>query len=228
MKFLLPERLYWYLMDDMLQPLGKLLRSARQKHFPKGQIILYEGDIPSEVFIIKTGAVKLYDIDDQGNEKILHIVKAPALLPFAFFSGGTEPIRWFYTALTDCDAYVLSEPKLLRTLQTDGNLATSLMQTFSSDVHELLTRLSSLGKTNARGKLLAALKFLVVRHAKERRSGWWRVHFPVSHQLLADMSGITRESAAVVMKELQDEKITRNPRMTILEINREKLLSADL
>lgn len=223
MKFLPANRLYWYLMDDMPPPLQKLLRSARQKHFPKGQIILYEGDIPSEVYVIKDGAVKLYDIDDQGNEKILHIVKSPALLPFAFFSGGTEPIRWFYTALTDCDAYVLSEPKLLHNLQTDGTLAVALINSFSNDVHELLTRLSSLEKTNARGKLTAALKFLAARHAKARRSGWWRVHFPVSHQLMADMSGITRESTAVVMKDLQDEKIVRSPRITILEINRQKL-----
>jgi len=226
MKFPLSDRLYWYLMDDMPPSLQKLLLSARQKHFPKGQIILYEGDVPSEAYIIKSGAVKLYDIDDQGNEKILHIIKAPALLPFAFFSGGTEPIRWFYTALTDCDAYVLSKAKLLHTSRADGALAIALMNAFSIDVHELLTRLSSLSKTSARLKLLAALKFLVVLHAKERRSGWWRVHFAASHQLLADMSGITRESAAVVMKELHDEKIVRNPRITILEINRQKLFDS--
>lgn len=213
-------------MDDVPPSLQRLLRSARQKHFPKGQIIMYEGDIPSEVYVLKAGVVKLYDIDDQGNEKILHIVKPPALLPFAFFSGGTYPIRWFYTALTDCDAYVLSEPKLMHNLQADGQLAVALMNDFSEDVHELLTRLSSLEKTNARGKMIAALKFLAVRHARERRSGWWRVNFPVSHQLLADMSGITRESAAVVMKELQDDKITRNPRITILEINKRKLINS--
>lgn len=206
--------------------LQKLLQSARQKHFPRGQIILYEGDIPAEVYVLKNGVVKLYDIDDQGNEKILHIVSAPVLLPFAFFSGGTDPVRWFYTAITDCDAYVLPEPKLMHAVRSDGALAVALMNAFSTDVHELLTRLSSLEKTNARGKLLAALKFLAVRLAKERRSGWWRVSFPVSHQLLADMSGITRESTAVVMKELQDEKIIRNPRITILEINKSKLFGA--
>jgi hypothetical protein len=38
------------------------------------------------------------------------------------------------------------------------------------------------------------------------------------------MTGITRESATLVMKQLQDEKITRSPRLGILEINFERLI----
>jgi CRP-like cAMP-binding protein len=51
------------------------------------------------------------------------------------------------------------------------------------------------------------------------------VNFAVSHQLIADICGITRESAALVMKELQNENTVRNPRVTILEINQKKLSS---
>jgi CRP-like cAMP-binding protein len=97
------------------------------------------------------------------------------------------------------------------------------MNWFSNEVHEILTRLSSLGKTTARDKLAAVLKFLAIWHSVKRSNGWWRVTFPVSHQLLADMVGITRESAAMVMKDLQSEKLACNPRQNILEINLSKL-----
>jgi CRP/FNR family transcriptional regulator len=210
-------------MDGVPKPLTDTLRSARLKHFPKGQIVLYEGDVSLDTFILKTGAIKIYDIDDQGNEKILHILKPPAVMPFAFFSGDDEPTEWFYTALTDCDVYVISKSKIRQDTLANNILALYLMHWFSREVHELLVRLSSLGKTNARDKMVAALKFLAVCHATQRRSGWWRVAFPVSHQLLADLVGITRESAAMVMKELQDERGVRNPRLTILEINLPRL-----
>jgi CRP/FNR family transcriptional regulator len=173
--------------------------------------------------VIKSGIVKIHDIDEAGNEKILHLVKSPGIIPFAFFSGGSTPTRWFYTALTDCELYVVPRVKLLSELQADNTLTLHLMNWFSNEVHEILTRLSSLGKTNVRDKLIAALKFLIVCHSTQRRSGWWRVSFPVSHQLLADMVGITRESAALTMKELQAERLIRNPRITILEINASKL-----
>lgn len=206
--------------------LKQLLRESRVKRIPKAQIILYEGDTPSEVFVIKSGVVKLYDIDDQGNEKILHIVKTPAVVPFAFFAGGERAIYWFYAALTDCELYVLSQERLVQAMLADGELALFLINSFTTDVHELLVRLGSLEKTNTRDKIIASLAFLSVHHADRRRNGWRRVSFPTNHQLLADISGITRESASVVMKELQDEKIIRNPRLAILEINHDRLVNS--
>lgn len=211
----------------MKQPhplLAEILKSARVKHFPRGQILLYEGDTVAEVFILKKGEVKIHDIDANGNEKILHIVKTPGIMPLAFFSGSETTTQWFYTALTDCDAYVLPEEVLRKAATEHGKLGMHLTNWFSDEVHELLVRLSSLGKTNARDKLIAALKYLAVRHSKQRVSGWYRVVFPVSHQLLADMVGITRESAATVMKELQDEKLVRNPKLTMLEIDFKKIV----
>jgi CRP/FNR family transcriptional regulator len=203
--------------------LQKALESARLKKVPPGQIILYEGDRPQEAFVVKSGIVKLYDIDNQGNEKLLHLVRTPAVIPFAFFSGMRDPLHWFYATLTTCELYVISMQTLQDMARKDGVLAEVLGNEFSADVHELLVRLSSLSKTNARDKVIAALKFLVSSHSSERRNNWWRVNFPVSHQLIADLCGITRETAAITMKELQTEKIIRNPRVTVLEIRQDKL-----
>lgn len=203
--------------------LQRALHSARTRQVPSGQIILYEGDVPQEVFILKSGVVKLYDIDDQGSEKILHLVKPPAVIPFAFFSGMHDPLHWFYTTLTDCELYVLPVTELQEMTRSGSNLAEILTNHFSDDVHELLVRLNSLSKTNTQDKVMAVLRFLMVRHATERRASWWRVNFPVNHQLIADLCGITRESTSIVMKELLDRKIIRAPKLAILEINRERL-----
>lgn len=213
-------------MTDMPSSLVKLLGTARVKNFPKSQIIIYAGDQTPEVLIIKDGIVKVHDIDEQGNEKILHIVKAPTVIPFVFFSGPEDGTKWFYTALTDTDIYVLPQKQLNEAMHDDADLAAFLVHAFSREMHELLVRLSSLGKTVTRDKLLAALKFLAVCHAKAGKSSWRLVSFPVSHQLLADMTGVTRESAAISMKELEDDKIIRYPKVTTLEINFDKLITA--
>ncbi len=211
-------------MQSMSPLVRKLVQSARQKQFPKGQIILYPGDAVTEVLVMKSGVVKMYDIDDQGNEKVLHIVAPPAVLPFAFFAGNHRPVQWFYATLADSEVYVIPEDAFERAAIEDGQLALDLMHGFATDVHELLVRLSSLGKTKAHDKLLSTLKFLLVCHAKERANGWWRVSFMVSHQLLADITGMTRESAAMAMKEFQDASVIRSPKLNVLEIDRKKLL----
>lgn len=210
-------------MKSLPAALKKETEAARIKQIPKGQIIFYEGDSPMEVFIIKEGVVKIYDIDSNGNEKILHLVSAPAVIPFTFFTGNNKPTQWFYSALTDCDLHLLPREKLQSIVKENPEVSVFLMNWFSREVHELLARLDSLGKTNVTDKLLAALRFLAVRYSKERRSGWSRVEFPVNHQLLADIIGMTRESTTTAMKELADQKVIRNPRLTILEIDLKKL-----
>jgi CRP/FNR family transcriptional regulator len=212
-----------YKRNVMHPVLRNFLQSTHERQVPSGQIMFYEGDTPAEVTILRSGIVKIYDIDDQGNEKILHLVKAPAVLPFAFFSGTRDPLNWFYAALTDCTVSVVLAQELENSALQDGRLARLLTRDFSLDVHEVFVRISSLSKTTVRDKLIAALKFLDACHATERRSGWWRVNFAVSHQLLGDLCGITRESAAMGMKELQRDKIVRNPKLTVLEIKREEI-----
>ncbi|MGH7882642.1 MAG: hypothetical protein ACREN8_07015, partial [Candidatus Dormibacteraceae bacterium] len=47
-------------IEDLPIVLKELLSNSRIKHVPKGQIILYEGDMPLEVFVVKNGIVKLH------------------------------------------------------------------------------------------------------------------------------------------------------------------------
>jgi CRP/FNR family transcriptional regulator, anaerobic regulatory protein len=210
-------------MQKMPTPLRELLNTAHIKQIPKGQILFYAEDVPLEVLIVKEGIVKIHSIDDNGNEKVLHLVGVGAVLPLAFFSGENVATHWFYTTLTDCEVHTLSRASLQDVMREHSEVAVFLMNWFSSEVHELLVRLDSLGKTNVQDKLRAVLMFLAVRHGVKKRGGWYRVSFPVNHQLLADMIGMTRESTAMAMKEFADEKIIRNPRLAVLEMHTERL-----
>jgi CRP-like cAMP-binding protein len=205
-------------------PFAPLLGDARRREYPKGQIILYQGDTPSDMYLLKSGEVKIYDIDEQGSEKILHILRPPAMFPFAGYLAVQPEVMWFYGALTDTEVYVLQYADIKSYMKQHGEFTVYLLDRLVGEMHELLVRLNSMGKTTARGKLVAALKFLGVHHSEIRRNNWRRVTFPVSHQLLADMTGITRESATMTMKQLQLEKIIRCPRLTVLEINFPKLV----
>lgn len=209
----------------MLSPLSKLTADARIKRYPKNQMLLYGGDTVSEVYVLRKGTAKMYDIDHQGNEKVLHIVKPPCLMPLTSLRGGGQITEWFYGSITDCEVYAVPYAEAERRMVADSRLATYLLRQVAEETHELLVRVSSLGKTDTRGKLAYVLRFLAVRHAAERRGSWRRVTFPVSQQLLADMIGMTRESTAINMKRLRDLGIIRYPRATILEIHFAHLLA---
>lgn len=207
-------------VSDFTQtPLSPLLETAKVRRYPKGQIVLYQGENPADVFIVKSGVIKMYDIDDDGNEKILHLIKAPAIFPAVFFFGASGQTNTFFTTVSDTELYVLSRGLLEQAIEKDAKLAAFCMRWFAGEVTEIMRRMSSLEKSSTYDKLLATLGYLVRQHATKQKSGWYRVNFPISHQMLADMVGVTRESTTMVMKELQNEKIVRTPRMSVLDIN---------
>ena len=207
-------------MSDLTgTPLDPLLANAKVRTYPKGQIILYEGENPTDAFVVKSGAVKIYDIDEDGNEKILHIVKPLGIFPVIFMFGSAGQTSTFYTTVADSELYVLSRADFEERLTTDPALVLYCLRWFANEVQEMMRRMSSLEKTSTRDKLIATLGYLSRQHCETARSGWKKVTFPISHQLLADMIGVTRESTTMVMKDLQKEKLVRTPKLGTLEIN---------
>lgn len=212
------------LLPYTFNPLSKLTAEARLKHYPKNQIVFYAGDTLTDVYVLKKGITKMYDIDHQGNEKVLHILKAPCIMPLAELHGRTQITEWFYGAVTECEVYALSRDEAEKRIRSDGRLALYIMERFAAEMHEMLIRLSGLSKTDVHGKLVYVLRFLAVHHTRERRGGWRRVTFPIGQQLLADMIGMTRESTATGTRQLREMSIIRYPRAMTLEINFKNLL----
>lgn len=210
------------LQDPAIAP---MLERAHRRTYAKGQTILYPDDRSGDIYVIENGAVSMHDIDDQGNRKVLHIFGPPALFPMVSFSSDLVTSSWFYTALIDTCVCLLPYLEFKTRLEeVDGISAYNLLlKQLLDEVHELLIRITTSTKSTSQERLVAALKFLGTHHVKARSTKWCPVNFAVPHHLLADMTGLTRETVSVSMKELQQKKLVRYPAMGKLEINRTRL-----
>lgn len=213
-------------MKATLTPLRTLLNEAREKHFKRDQLLLYAEDTITEVFILTSGVVKLFDIDDKGQEKILQIIKAPAIIPLDCLFSRPHTIRWFYGALTDVDAFSFSANELHDRIKKNPDLGEYVINWLAIESHELLVRIDGMNKTSAKEKILSVLKFLAVYYSGPDKRGWREIEFPVTHQFLADIAGIARESVSIQMARLQKEKIVKG-RRSILKVNDARLLHYD-
>lgn len=207
-------------------PLKTLLEGARTKEYERGQLILYKDDRLTETLILYEGIVKLFDIDDKGQEKVLQIIKAPAVLPLDCLFDIPTTVSWHYGALTNVKASVYSPKDLHKQITRSPLLSAYIINWLAIESHELLVRLNGTNKTEAIDKILAVLRFFAVYYTGPARRGWRQVEFPVTHQLLADIAGITRESATIQMGHLQQDKIVRT-RRPYLEIQTERLKEYD-
>ena len=56
--------------------------------------------------------------------------------------------------------------------------------------------------------------------------GWYRVRFPLSQQTLADLTGLTRETVNIALKDIEPLEVMRTPRKLVVEIHPENLAKA--
>ncbi len=203
-------------------PLQSLLQGARSKQYEHGQLILYAGDQSIETLILTSGIVKVYDIDDKGQEKVLQIIQAPAILPLDCLFEAPHAISWYYGALTDINAFVFSPEELHIQINKNPLISSYIINWLANESHELLTRINSMNKTEAKDKIVALLKLFTAYYTGPTKRGWKQIEFPLTHQLLADIAGITRESTTIQMGHLQQEKVVRS-RRPYVEVNIERL-----
>lgn len=211
-------------MNVAFTPLKHLLDDAREKHYEAGQVLIHAGDDTAELHILTSGIVKVYDIDEKGQEKILQLIKAPAILPLDSFFITSQPISWYYASLNTVTASVLSSEHLHEQIQQRPDVTAYILNWLATQTHELLVRLDGMNKTEAKDKLISILKFLRVYYAKPPQRGWQQIEFPVTHQLLAEMAGLARESVSIQMSQLQKEKIIRS-RRPFIQVHRERLIN---
>lgn len=207
------------LKDPAITP---MLDQAIRRTYLKGQTILYPGDQALRVYVVESGAISMQDIDDQGNRKILHIFGPSTLFPMTSFSQADyAPVAWFYTALVDTEVCILPYDEFKRRLEHVDSISayTLLLKQSLNEIHELLTRITSSTKSTSETRLIAALKFLATHHVKAKSGSWHRVNFPVPQQLLADITGLTRETVSLTLKGFQQKKLVRYPASGKLEIN---------
>lgn len=198
---------------------------ATERTYNAGQIVIYHGDKPDYVMFIISGTVKFYDIDQNGNEKIFHIGGVGSFFPL-FYSFEVKPhVEAFYTTLQKSRVLLIPIEEFAKRLQENATFAFRMLAWYAEEMDHMVLRLMSLERSTAKQKLLQALMYLSQQHSviKTQRGGWCKVAFPLSQQTLAELTGLTRETVNVTLKDIQEAGAVRVPKKMILEIHKEKL-----
>lgn len=202
----------------------KLFPGAVERTYPAGQIVVYVGDQPAHMFFIQKGALKNYDIDDNGSEKILSIIGELGFFSILYgFANNEKEISSFYSTLEETELLLIPMEDFLKLMSTDIQFTNRLFKWFVAETDFVMGRIKGLEKTEGRLKVAQALEYLATRHGVIKSSGWSRVKFPINQQLLADLVGLTRETVSMVMKDFDEQKVIRYPKQMILEVNQKKL-----
>jgi len=187
--------------------LDQLFSAYPLRTFKKGQTLLFQGEVPRYAYVIKTGTVKTYNISPLGEEQVISLSSTHDILPEAWFLGEARVAYYFYEAFTDCTIWTISRDELAQKVRANPALTEHLLHRFMQLYIGARVHINALEQARSRDKLIHLLHYLMLRFGEEHRKDHVQITLRLTHQILANMIGATRETVATELMRLRKEKV---------------------
>ncbi len=176
-----------------------------------GEPILYQGEIPRHVSIVVSGIVKVYDIGNAGDEKIINFLSEGDLLPPAWVFKKAPVSLYYYDAFTPCTFYRVPRDVMLDAIKKNPVLTNYMFEHYASAFVGSLLEINALEQSKGSDKLVHMLQYLLMRFPSRGNENkeWQQVDLRITHQDLANMTGLTRETTSTELNKLRRQGIVQ-------------------
>lgn len=174
----------------------------------KSQIIIYEGDEVKQFYYLRSGYVKVYNINTDGEERVLMLRGPGDIFPLLKDPASPKYVSpYFYDTITDAEIGTIKQADFLAEAASSRESAWALLRYISEFSGLLTQRLEQIENKTAEGKLENLLPYLIRICGKSDGNGGSRLNLRLTHQDLASMLGIARETVSREMKVLTKKGI---------------------
>jgi CRP/FNR family transcriptional regulator len=196
--------------------LSDFFTSGNTKKYAKNQVIIYEGDPIRSLFYIESGYVKVFNILNDGSERIIFIYGPGDIFPLSSHLRGSRIVRYFYVSMSDVKVRTIDPGKLEQQIKNDLMKGEVLVNYTSNINQQFFQRIDILSVNDARRKIVALLAFLVLKSGSHEPMS--NFNFTLTHQDIANMSGLSREAVSRQLGLLKKEGILSNARKLTVNV----------
>lgn len=193
--------------EELLQ----ISHSVTIKKFKKNEIILREEETNQFMYIILTGKVKVIQTSEDGKETILAMHQSGDFFgEMSLIDGKTVPAN--VVATEDTLVAISSKEEFFRLIFSQNRVLEKLLEIFCSRLRESWNRIQLLNFKNA-SQRLKMLFYILSNEYGKRTPDTITLDIKLTHQNIADMTGMTRETVTRVLDKLQKDgelKISKN------------------
>jgi CRP-like cAMP-binding protein len=128
-------------LDD--DSLARLAGQAVRRTYDPGQVILWEGEPSTGMWVVEAGHGKIYRVNPEGREIILHLFKSgDTFNDIAALDGGPNPAN--VEALSQVTAWVIASQSLYELMRGDVEVALAVLRALTVRVRELVQQIEDL------------------------------------------------------------------------------------
>ena len=185
--------------DDERHPalLRELAAQGDVRRYRKGTIILAEGDVGDTVFIVLTGQVKAYSLDN--NDKQITYGHFGEGEYFGEMSLDGEPRSSSVITIESTTCAVVTRARLLSFIAMRPEFALELVAKVIRRLRATTLNAKSLAFSDVYGRITGCLQAL----AKPLPDGTQRIEERLTHEEIASRVGCSREMVSRIMKDLE-------------------------
>jgi len=196
----------------------RFFEKSRLFHYKKGEIVLHPYDVPPGVFYLKSGYLRLYSVSEGGQELSLIIFKPGDFFPVIWLINNNKS-EYYIDSLTKSSLLLVSKKDFLPFIKNDKDMLFELASRALIRIGGLMERMNYLVYGNVSQKLASMILILAERFGENGKK--ITIPIPMTHQDLANLLGIARETVSTEIKKFEREGLVeiKNKYITVKKKN---------
>lgn len=177
---------------------------AINRSVKKNQTVLYQGEVPSSTFIIKSGLIRALNINSAGEERTVALFSTGDYFPVGTAYEKVPVALFYYETMQDSELELLSPNEFNEYQKNNKDQIEHLANLFISS----LLHINALGQTSARNKVACVLQYLSLRFGTELTGhSFKKISVQLTQHDIAKLCGLTRETTTVELNKLRSDNI---------------------
>jgi len=186
------------------------------------ETVIHMSDEPAGVFYVKKGFVKMNTILSNGSELTLNIFKPGSFFPMTW-AVANAPNNYLFQTMSSASLYKAPRKEMVEFLVKNPDILYDLTRRLLSGIDGLLTNISHLVAGTAANRVASAILLCSRRFGEKVNENQIAINIHLTHQDIADLAGLTRETTSITMSMLKKRKIVTQVRGRIIINNQKEL-----
>lgn len=195
------------------------------RSFKKKELIVFQGEAPRTAFVVKSGTVKAYNLSVAGEEKPVAFYQADSVFPASWVYGKAASATYYYEAFSPkVEVYAIDKDEFVSFIKKRPELLYQELERLLSEQLGGSIRLNALQHSRASDKLIYTLHYLALSHGKPHGQDKVELTLDLTHQDFANLTGLTRETAATELNKLKKQGVINYDKHTPYQLNLKSLM----
>ncbi len=189
--------------------------------FGKRQTVFQKGQVAHGIYVIYSGKVKLYQLNENGREQIVRLKKTGDIIGYRSFLCG-EVYSSTAETLEESSICFIKRDMLAGMMQRNPSIKTNLINLLAEDLKRAEDNLTAMVQSSVKKRMARVLLNLKESFGEGQEEG--PIQIILKREELANLAGITTETAIRVLSGFKKGKIIASIGKQITLLNEKKLM----